>query len=132
MNEKRKVRVLLGEDESHIRLLMKTVLESMGCEIVGQAVNGAEAVEMHKKLNPEITLLDINMPVMDGLTALKAIKGEFPDSFVIMLSSLATMDVVRKCLEAGADNYLRKDTPIPEIKKMIKESWLDARQRSKQ
>lgn len=125
MSEKKKIKVLLADDEGHIRTLMKTVFASMGAETVAEASNGKEAVELYRKHKPHITVLDINMPVMDGKEALSVILSEFPDAFVIMLTSLSSMDVVKQCLDAGAANYLRKDTPISEIKKSIKESWVD-------
>ncbi len=123
MANPRKLRVLLADDETHLRMLMKTVMTSMNCEIVGEAKNGAEAVELYKKEKPDILLLDINMPVKTGEEALKEIIEEFPDAFVIMLTSLADMESVENCLNLGASNYIRKDTPLDEIKKIIKETW---------
>lgn len=123
-----KIKVLLADDELHIRVLIKKVLESMNLEIVAEAKNGEEAVQLYKKHRPHIVFLDINMPVMDGTEALKAIKKEFPNAFIIMLTSLSAMDVVKDCLEAGAANYIRKDTPLNELKLYVKESWDEYRQ----
>ncbi|HTL27045.1 MAG TPA: response regulator, partial [Burkholderiales bacterium] len=74
MSEKRKVRVLLADDESHVRLFVKTVVSSMGCQVVGEATNGKEALELFDQTSPDLVLLDINMPVMDGIAALKALR----------------------------------------------------------
>ena len=63
------------------------------------------------------------MPIKTGDEALKEIMTEFPDAFVIMLTSVADVEDVEKCLEMGASNYIRKDTSINEIKKIIKETW---------
>lgn len=123
-----KIKVLLADDELHIRVLIKKVLESMNLEIVAEARNGEEAVQLYKKHRPHMVFMDINMPVMDGKEALKAIKKEFPDAFIIMLTSLSAMDVVKDCLEAGAANYIRKDTPLNELKLYVKESWDEYRQ----
>lgn len=123
MPEKRKIRVGLADDEIHIRMLMKKVFTSMGCEIAGEAKNGEEAVELYRREKPDIMLLDINMPIKTGDEALRDIISEFPDAFVIMLTSQADVESVQKCLDAGAANYIRKDTPIAELKEIIKETW---------
>jgi len=127
MTGKRKLRVLIADDEPHIRLLIKTVMTSMNAEIVGEAKNGGEAVEVFRNEKPDITLLDINMPIKSGEDALKEIMEAFPDAFVIMLTSVADMMTVEKCLGLGAANYIRKDTPIPEMKEIIKRAWDDYR-----
>lgn len=118
-----KVRVLVADDEEHIRLLLKGILTSMKTEVAAEARNGMEALEKFRACKPHITLLDINMPVMDGMKALRAILKEEPAALVIMLSSLATMGIVQDCLDAGAYDFIRKDTSIPEIKLIIKKAW---------
>ncbi len=125
MSEKQKVTALLADDEAHIRLFVKATLASMGCSVVAEAANGREAVEQFRKHRPDVTLLDINMPVMNGQQALEAIRAEFPDAFVIMLTSLSGTEAVETCIAAGAANYIRKDTPLAELKQEIKQSWLD-------
>ncbi|MEO5354543.1 MAG: response regulator transcription factor [Magnetococcus sp. XQGC-1] len=119
----KKVRVLLADDEAHIRQLMKGVLLVMKAEIVAEAGNGIETLALFRTHKPDITLLDINMPRMDGLQTLKSIQEESPGAVVIMLSSLATLGVVQDCLDAGAYDFIRKDTPIAEIKVIIKKAW---------
>ncbi|MBF0284606.1 MAG: response regulator [Magnetococcales bacterium] len=118
-----KVRVLLADDETHIRVLLKGILTSMKTEVTAEARNGVEALEKFREHRPHITLLDINMPIMDGFKTLQAIQAEAPGALVIMLSSLATMGVVQDCLEAGAYDFIRKDTPIPEIRVILKKAW---------
>ncbi|MBF0399157.1 MAG: response regulator [Magnetococcales bacterium] len=119
----KKVRVLVADDEPHIRQLMKGVLLAMQAEIVAEAGNGMETLDLFRVHKPDITLLDINMPRMDGLQTLKAIQEENPGTLVIMLSSLATLGIVQDCLEAGAYDFIRKDTPIAEIKVIIQKAW---------
>jgi two-component system, chemotaxis family, chemotaxis protein CheY len=132
MAQVKKPRVLIAEDESHSRLLLKAVLSSMNCEVVGEATTGAEAIELFRQLKPHLLLLDINMPNKTGDEALKEIMAEHPRAFVIMLTSVADLDSIERCLELGAANYIRKDTPVAEIKQAIKETWQafleDARQ----
>ncbi|MDH5543432.1 MAG: response regulator transcription factor [Nitrospinota bacterium] len=123
MNEKKKVRVILAEDEFHIRELMKRVFLSMNTEVVAEAGNGSEAVNLYRQHKPDILLLDINMPQVDGRAALKQVMKEFPKAFVVMLTAVSSMNVVQECLDAGASCYIRKDTSLDEIKASIKESW---------
>ena len=124
MTQKRKVRVVLADDESHVRLYVKTVLKSMGCEVVGEASNGAEAIELFERHSPELVLLDINMPVMDGITALKALRAKSDKVAIVMLTSLASAEVVEQTLGAGANYHLRKDLSMKELKEEIRETWL--------
>ena len=124
MTEKRKVRVVLADDEAHVRLYVKTVLKSMGCEVVGEAGNGREAIELFEQHSPDLMLLDINMPVMDGITALKELRRKSGKVAIVMLTSLASADVVEECLDAGANYHLRKDLPMKELKEEIRETWL--------
>jgi two-component system chemotaxis response regulator CheY len=128
MTQSRKPRVLLADDEPHIRMLIKTVMRSMNCEVIGEALNGNEAIELFKKEKPDLLMLDINMPLRTGEEALKEIMTEFPDAFVIMLTSVSDLESVENCLSLGASNFIRKDTPIQEMKKIIKETWQASRQ----
>lgn len=121
MAENKTVKVILADDESHIRTLLKTVMKSMDCEITGEAANGEEAVDVFRKERPDLLMLDINMPVKSGLDALKEVMTEFPQATVVMLTSVADMETVEACLDLGAVNYIRKDTPISRMKEIIEE-----------
>lgn len=130
MTAENKISVLIVDDEAHIRTLFKTVMSSMDAAIIGEAQNGEEAVAIFKAQKPDIVLLDINMPVKDGTEALKEIMAEFPEAFVVMMTSVSDMEIVEKCIDLGAAHYIRKDTPLQTIKEMIKEAW-DAYNKSK-
>ena len=124
MTDTRRVRVLLADDESHVRLLVRTVVSSLGYEVIGEAADGRKAVELFDTVSPDLVLLDINMPVMDGLAALRALREKSDTVAIIMLTSLASADVVEQSLQAGATYHLRKDLPVAELKEEIKEAWL--------
>ena len=124
MSEKRKVRVLLADDESHVRLFIKTVMASMGCEVVAEAADGRQALEQFDKTAPDLVLLDINMPVMDGIAALKELRRKSDKVAIVMLTSLASAEIVDQCLEAGANYHLRKDVPLSELKQEIRDTWV--------
>ena len=124
MAVKRKVRVLLADDEAHVRLFVKTVVGSMGCQVVAEAADGRQALELFDKTQPDLVLLDINMPVMDGMAALKELRRRSDKVAIVMLTSLASAEVVEQCLAAGANYHLRKDLPLNELKQEIKDTWL--------
>ncbi len=117
------VKVLLSDDEPHVRLLLKKALASMNGEIVGEAKDGRETVELYKAVRPDLTLLDINMPLKTGLEALEEIIAHDPKALVIMLTSVADSEYVQRCLTLGAAGYIRKDTPLSEMKRMIFETF---------
>lgn len=117
-----KKRVILADDEKHIRAMMKAVISSLNCEIVGEAADGHEAVDLYKKEKPDLLLLDVNMPQRSGIDALREIKREFPNALVIMLTSVVDMENIKQCIALGAANYIRKDTPITEMKQIIKDT----------
>ena len=122
------VNVLVADDENHIRLLFRSIFTAMGAKIVGEAQNGQMAAEMFRTRRPDLMLLDVNMPVQDGISALEEIMAGFPDAFVIMLTSVVDRETVERCLYLGASGYILKDTPIAEIKEMIQEAWRGRRQ----
>jgi two-component system chemotaxis response regulator CheY len=124
MSETVNARVLLADDEPHVRLFVKAVVTSLGAQVVGEAANGQQAVELFDQTAPDLVLLDINMPVMDGLATLKALRAKSETVAIIMLTSLASADIVEEALDAGATYHLRKDLPIAELKEEICEAWL--------
>jgi len=124
MSEKRKVRVLLADDESHVRLFIRTLVNSMGCEVVAEAADGKQALEQFDKTSPDLVFLDINMPVMDGIAALKELRRKNDKVAIVMLTSLASEEVVDQCLDAGANYHLRKDLPLSELKQEIRDTWV--------
>lgn len=123
MKPKKKMRVMVVDDEDHVRRLITTVIKSMNCEIVGQAGNGKDAVSLFDELKPNMLLLDINMPIKSGKKALAEIKKKYPNAFVIMLTSLADKETVEDCIALGATGFIRKDLPIDEMRDVIKKTW---------
>ena len=114
--------ILLADDEAHIRKYVGLILKQLGAVRLLEAANGAEAVELFAREKPDLVLLDVNMPIVDGLEALQKIRELDPDSVVIMLTSLTTRQAVETALEHGAANYIRKDTPREEITKALAET----------
>lgn len=124
MSENRKARVLLVDDEAHVRLFVKTIVASLGFEVVAEAGDGRQAVELFKQHAPDLVLLDINMPVMDGVAALKAMREISDQTAIVMLTSISSPEAVEECLDLGADYHLRKDLPVSELRQEILDTWL--------
>lgn len=122
-SEKRKVRVLIVDDERHIRSLIRLIVAGLGADVVGEAGDGVQALELYKQLSPDITMLDINMPKLDGITVLKQIVALNPKALVIMMTSLNAIDVVKECIDNGARNYILKNMPADELSTTIGETW---------
>ncbi|SDB83590.1 response regulator [Williamwhitmania taraxaci] len=111
-------KILIAEDEEANFLYLKEVLEEFHLGIVW-AKNGREAVEFTRLHKPIILLLDIKMPIMNGLEALQIIKAEFPDMPVIAQTAYAMDEERIKCLEAGCDDYLAKPILPDQIIEMV-------------
>ena len=121
--EKRKARVLIADDEPHIRSLISLIVTSLGAEVVAEAADGEQALSMHKQFSPDMVLLDINMPKMDGISVLKQIMAINNRTLVVMLTSLNALEVVKECIDNGAWNYILKNTTAEELHKAISATW---------
>ena len=112
-------KTLLVDDEPHIRKFLGLLLKQLGNPTVIEAAHGEEALALYRSEKPDLVLLDVNMPVMDGLEALKKLKELDPDCVVVMLTSLANRQTVDEAVALGAVNYIRKDTRKEEILKEL-------------
>ena len=110
------VRTLLADDVFDLRFMVKLALERSGrFQVVAEAENGDEAVEMAKEHQPELVLLDVSMPVKDGLEALPDIRTVSPQAKVVMLSGFEASRLASTALESGAAAYLEKGIPPGEL-----------------
>jgi two-component system chemotaxis response regulator CheY len=114
--------IMLVDDEAHIRKFISLLLRHLGVARIIEASNGSLAVDLYKKEQPDLVMLDVNMPVMDGLETLKALKEINPDCIVIMLTSLANRQTIDQAAALGAANYIRKDAPPEEIGRALSET----------
>jgi len=113
---RKKVRVLIADDQTLFREGIKDLLDGERViEVVGEAADGHEAVQLAKKLKPDVILMDIKLPRLDGIAATRAIRQECPDANVLILSSFEDEAHVIEAIQAGANGYLSKMLPASEL-----------------
>jgi CheY-like chemotaxis protein len=106
---------LLVDDEAHIRKFVGLILKKLCQPTIFEAGDGLAALELYTQEKPDLVLLDVNMPQMDGLQTLARLRQIAPEANVVMLTSLANRQTVEECARLGALGYIRKDTPKEEI-----------------
>lgn len=100
--------VLIVDDATFMRMMLKNMLVEAGHEVIGEAENGAEAVQRFQELKPDLVTMDITMPEMDGVTALKEIRAIDPAAKVIMCSAMGQQAMVIESIQAGAVDFVVK------------------------
>ncbi|MEW8957642.1 MAG: response regulator [Moorella sp. (in: firmicutes)] len=101
-------RVLVVDDAAFMRMMIKGILTKNGYEVVGEADNGQKAVAMYQELRPDVVTMDITMPEMDGIAAVKAIKQIDPNARIIMCSAMGQQLMVMEAIQAGARDFIVK------------------------
>lgn len=101
-------KVLIVDDAAFMRMMIKDILAKNGFEVVGEAADGVQAIEKYKELTPDLVTMDITMPEMDGIAALKEIKSIDPNSIVIMCSAMGQQAMVIDAIQAGAKDFIVK------------------------
>ena len=110
--------VLVVDDSAFMRNLLKQLLEGEH-DVVGEAENGVEAVELYRELNPDVVTMDVVMPIRNGIEATTEIKEIDPGSSVIMCTSVGQEEKMREAVEAGADGYITKPFQKPNVLQAI-------------
>lgn len=129
MVDKQPIRIMLVDDHAMVRLGLATMLRLIdGLELVGEAGDGDEAIHLCAQLEPDIVLMDMLMPKIDGITATRVIRQQNPLTRIIALTSVATDELIQSALEAGAVGYLLKNVNAEELSVAIRavSSGLDA------
>jgi len=115
-------RILVVDDAAFMRMRLKNVLGDQGHEVI-EASNGVEAVALYEQQRPDLVLMDITMPEMDGLEALRAIRSKFPDAKVVMCSALGQERTVIEAIKSGAKDFIVKpfqpDRLVEAVKKQV-------------
>ncbi len=112
--------VLIADDSEFMRNLLREILEE-DHDIIDEVENGVEAVEVFKEQQPDLVMMDIVMPIRDGIEATDEIKNEFPNSNVIMCTSVGQEEKMKEAVKAGADGYITKPFQKPSVIEAIKD-----------
>lgn len=116
-------KVLIVDDAAFMRMMLKDILEKNGFEVIGEAPNGVKAVELYKNVKPDIVTMDITMPDMDGIEAVKKIKAIDAAAKIIMCSAMGQQNMVMEAIKAGARDFIVKpfqgDRVVEAIKKVL-------------
>lgn len=115
--------ILICDDAAFMRMMIKDILSKNGYNVVGEAENGVKAFEKYNELKPDLVLMDITMPELDGIGALKKIKGADPNALVIMCSAMGQQAMVIESIQAGAKDFIVKpfqaDRVLEAVKKVV-------------
>ncbi|MEI6538879.1 MAG: response regulator transcription factor [Planctomycetota bacterium] len=115
------IRVLFADDHSLMRAGIRSMLQTIpDVDVVGEARDGLEALELVATLHPQVLLTDIKMPRLDGLETTKRVSAEFPDVRVIILSTYGSEDFIRQAVKFGAVGYVSKDSSVADLESAIK------------
>lgn len=115
--------ILIVDDAAFMRMMLKDILVKSGYNVCGEAVNGADALTKYKELKPDLVTMDITMPEIDGIQALKNIKAEDPNAKVIMCSAMGQQAMVIDAIQGGAKDFIvkpfNKDRVLEAIQKVV-------------
>ncbi|MEW8974083.1 MAG: response regulator [Tissierellaceae bacterium] len=117
-------RVLIVDDAVFMRMKLKDILEKNGYEVVAEAQNGVEAIEKYKTEKPDLVTMDITMPEIDGVSALKAIKQMDPNAKVVMCSAMGQQSMVMDAIQAGAIDFIVKPFDTDRVIKSLNKASL--------
>jgi len=109
------IKVLITDDSTFVRMLLRRILISNGYEVVGEADNGLDAINLYKELSPDIMTLDITMPNMDGISVLKEIMEIDPAAIIIMCSADSNQAQIMNAMKAGAKEFIAKPFEAKEV-----------------
>jgi len=124
VDESARIRVLIVDDHSVVRMGLKAFFDLLDdIEVVGEAADGSEGVAMARRLQPDVVLMDLLMPNMDGITAIGRIKAELPETEIVTMTSFIEEEKVTAALEAGASGYVLKDAEADEVAQAIRAAF---------
>lgn len=115
----KEAKVLICDDSMMVRKKMTSLLKEYGAENIYEAVNGKDAVEKYAEIQPDITFMDIVMPEMSGVEALKAIRAEYPTARIVMATSIGTEGNLTEAILGGASDFLQKPIDGEQLKKLL-------------
>jgi two-component system, chemotaxis family, chemotaxis protein CheY len=114
--------ILIVDDSAIVRRLIRMIIEKAGHTVISEAENGEEAYIKYKVFRPDLVTMDISMPVMDGITAVKKIIASFPEANIIMISAITQKELVFEALENGAKRYIFKPLTDEKVEFVIEQA----------
>lgn len=114
--------VLVVDDAAFMRMMIKDILTKHGYQVVGEAANGVEAVEKYSILRPDLVTMDITMPEMDGIAAVKAIRKNDPSAVIIMCSAMGQQPMVIDAIQSGAKDFIVKPFQPERVMEAVKKA----------
>jgi len=118
-----KPNILIADDEEHVRTLLKMIAGALNYTVVAEAEDGEEAIELFRLHKPDIMILDINMPRMTGDEILEELGDELESTCTVMMTAIFDKEDVERCIELGAKHFIRKDTTVEKMSKIISSTW---------
>jgi len=115
-------RVLVVDDAMFMRKMVAQLIESSGHVVVGEAGNGQEALEKYRELSPDLVIMDITMPDVDGIQGVTLIRNEFPEARIIMCSAMGQQTMVVGAIQAGAKDFIVKPFQPDRVKSAIEKA----------
>ena len=114
--------ILICDDAAFMRMMIKDILTKNGYNVVGEAENGLKAVEKYNELKPDLVLMDITMPELDGIQALKQIKAQHPGAAIIMCSAMGQQAMVIESIQSGAKDFIVKPFQADRVLEAVKKA----------
>ena len=112
--------ILICDDAAFMRMMIKDILTKNGYNVVGEAENGVKAIDAYQEFNPDLVLMDITMPEMDGIDALKGIREKDPNACVIMCSAMGQQAMVIEAIQSGAKDFIVKPFQAERVLEAVK------------
>jgi len=113
-------RILVVDDAAFMRMMVRDMLKKIGHQVVGEAANGLQGVQMYKELKPDLVTMDVTMPEMDGVEAVKEIMAFDKDAKIVMISAMGQQAIVMDCIKAGAKDFIVKPFNIDRVAEAVK------------
>lgn len=113
-------RIIVTDDAPFLRSMLKDILQKIGHDVVGEAKDGYEAIQLYKEMKPDLITLDITMPKMNGLQALEEIRDYDPEAKIIMCSAMGQQEMVLRAIHSGAKDFITKPLHQDRIKESIR------------
>ncbi len=117
------VKVMIVDDAAFMRMMIRTILVEAGYEVVGEAGTGEEAVNMYSVIQPDLVTMDITMPDMDGIEAVKQIKKKDPNAKILMCSAMGQQVMVLEAVQAGAKDFIVKPFHKEKVLAALSQAW---------